>query len=361
MPYWANSWLKINSLEGRMNKTFPMAVVAAPGKVEFREQVLGQLHDHDVLIRMKAAAICGSDLHIFKGRHPSAPLPAAVGHELAGRVERVGGQVSRFREGDRVVVEPVIACGKCEFCLSGRYNLCSNISFQYRRGQGGFAPYFICDESRLYPLPANATYEEGALVEPLSVAVHAVNKAGIRFGNTVTIFGDGAIGLFVLMLVDNLGPGDTFLAGARADRLALATALGAIHVFDNLQEDAVAGILAQTSGLGTDFSFEAVGLQKTLQQSLDVLKKGGTAVLLGIFEEPKITLAPNLFIQKEISLVGSQGYCRDFQAALKLMEKKRVQPGRLISHVLPLDSLQEGFELLMDEKTDAIKVVIKMD
>ena len=344
-----------------MNKTFPMAVVTEPGKVEFREQVVGQLHDHDVLIGVKAAAICGSDLHIFKGRHPSAPLPVAVGHELAGRVEQTGKKVSRFKAGDRVVVEPAIVCGKCEFCLSGRYNLCSDISFQYRRGQGGFAPYFVCDESRTYHLPGNATYEEGALVEPLSVAVHAVNKADIRFGNTVAIFGDGAIGLFVLMLVNNLGPGDIFLAGARANRLALAASLGATHVFDNLRQDAVAGIVAKTSGLGTDFSFEAVGLQRTLQQSLDVLKKGGTAVLLGIFEKSEITLEPNLFIQKEISLVGSQGYCRDFQAALKLMEKKRVQPGKVISHVLPLGSLQEGFELLLKENTEAVKVVIKMD
>jgi 2-desacetyl-2-hydroxyethyl bacteriochlorophyllide A dehydrogenase len=344
-----------------MKKTFPMAMVTAPGKVEFREKVLDQLYDHDVLIRVKAAAICGSDLHIFKGKHPSAPLPCAVGHELAGRVERVGRHVSRLKEGDRVVVEPIIVCGQCEFCLSGRYNLCSDISFQYRRGQGGFASYFICNENWVYPLPANVTYKEGALVEPLSVAVHAVNKAGIRFGKTVTIFGDGAIGLLVLMLVNNLGPGDTFLAGAQASRLALATALGATHVLDNMQGDAVANILTKTSGLGTDFSFEAVGLQKTLQQSLDVLKKGGTAVVVGIFEKPEITLAPNLFIQKEISLVGSQGYCRDFQTALRLMEKRRVQPGKLISHVLPLDSLQEGFELLMDQKTEATKVVIEMD
>jgi 2-desacetyl-2-hydroxyethyl bacteriochlorophyllide A dehydrogenase len=343
-----------------MKKVYPMAVVTVPGKVEFKERTITQLSDHDVLIRVRAAAICGSDLHVFNGRHPSVPLPSAIGHELSGVVERVGKGVSLFQEGDRVVVEPVIVCGTCEFCLSGRYNLCTQISFQYRQGQGAFTPYFVAEERWVHHLPESISFEEGALVEPLAVAVHAVGKAGIKLGWTSTIFGDGAIGLLILMLIKRSGGGETLVVGAQEHRLAKAMELGASEVFDNCEGDAVSAIMERTYGAGTDLSFEAVGQEQTLLQSLMVLRKGGTAVLLGIFEEPEVRITPNLFIQKEISLVGSQGYCWDFQTALKLMGQGAVRPGEIITHVLPLESLQDGFQLLMDKASQAIKVVIKV-
>lgn len=343
-----------------MKKIYPMAVVTAPGKVEFQERTIPQLSDHDVLIRVRAAAICGSDLHVFNGTHPSAPLPSAIGHELSGVVERVGKGVSLFQEGDRVSVEPVIVCGTCEFCRSGNYNLCANISFQYREGQGGFAPYFVAEERWVHRLPESISFEEGALVEPLAVAVHAVEKAGIKLGWTTTIFGDGGIGLLILMLIKRSAGGETLVVGAQEHRLAKAKELGANQVFDNHKEDVVSAIIEKTLGRGTDLSIEAAGKEKTLLQSLMVLKKGGTAVLLCIFEEPEARITPNLFIQKEISLVGSQGYCRDFQTALRLMGEGDVRPREIITHVLPLDSIQEGFELLLDEEAKAIKGVLKV-
>src|SRR5512135_2048686 len=121
-----------------MTQTYPMAIVSAPGKVEFLEKKLPELSPKEVLIGVKASSICGSDLHIFKGKHPSAPLPVAIGHELSGRVLKIGNAVSKLSEGERVVVEPVITCGQCDFCKRGEYNLCTRISFQYRKGQGAF-------------------------------------------------------------------------------------------------------------------------------------------------------------------------------------------------------------------------------
>jgi 2-desacetyl-2-hydroxyethyl bacteriochlorophyllide A dehydrogenase len=343
-----------------MTEKYPMAVVTTPGKVEFQEKTLPELSDNQVLIRVRAAAICGSDLHIFKGKHPSAPLPSAIGHEVCGVVTGTGKHVSQFKQGDRVTVEPAIVCGTCEFCLAGSYNLCTQISFQYRQGQGAFTPYFIAEERWVHHLPENVSFEEGALVEPLAVAIHGVEKAGIRLGRTTTIFGDGAIGLLILMLANRSGHGRTFVVGAQQHRLVKAMELGASEVFDNREGDAVSAIMERTYGAGTDLSFEAVGQEQTLLQSLMVLRKGGMAVLLGIFEEPEVRIAPNLFIQKEISLIGSQGYCWDFQTALKLMGQGVVRPGEIITHVLPLESLQDGFQLLMDEASRAIKVVIKV-
>jgi 2-desacetyl-2-hydroxyethyl bacteriochlorophyllide A dehydrogenase len=338
-----------------------MAVIAAPGKVDFRERTLAELGPQDVLIKVRASAICGSDMHIFKGRHPFAPLPVAVGHEIAGEVIETGLKVSRIAPGDRVAVEPVIVCGECHFCLRGEYHRCMNISFQYRQGQGGFTPYFIAAERWVHRLPASLSYAEGALLEPLSVAVHAVGRAGIHPGDTSAIFGDGAIGLFMLLVIKHTGGGETFVVGILPHRLRQAKKMGASAAINSLEEDALERIRDYTSGMGADLAFEAVGIEATLVQTLESLRKGGKAVLVGIFEKPQVSIPANLFIQKEISLTGSQGYCWDFQTAIKLIEQQGLQFSSMITHTLPLEALQEGFDLLMDPVNRAIKVVVTID
>ena len=344
-----------------MIRTYPMAFVTAPGKVEFREMRLPKLSPKGVLIKVKATAICGSDLHIFKGKHPAAPLPVAIGHELSGVVLRTGNSVSKVKEGDRVVVEPVIICGECYFCRRGEYHLCMNISFQYRKGQGGFTPYFVAEEDWVHPLPEDVSFEEGALVEPLSVAIHAVKKGNLRFDQSVAIFGAGAVGLLVLVLSRVAGAGLVFVVDVQEHRLKKAKELGAFETFDNSKEGAVERIIEKTSTLGVDRSFEAVGLEGTLVQSLKVLKKGGATILVGIFENPEVRIPANIFVQREISLMGSQGYCWDFQTALKMLERGEVKLKEIITHVLPLFSLQEVLELLMDPESKAIKVIIKYE
>ena len=342
-------------------QTYPMAMVTSPGQIEYIEKRVPEPGTCEVLIAVKAAAICGSDLHIYKGRHPSAPLPVAVGHEVSGQVIRVGADVTRVGIGDRVAIEPVIVCDVCDFCRRGAYHLCANISFQYRVGQGGFAPYFLVHENWAHKLSPDISYEEGALIEPLAVSVHAVRRANFESGMTVAVFGDGAIALLTLMVAHHAGSGDIFLVGIQPPRLELALELGANQAFNNLQPDSVQKILQVTADKGVDRSFEAVGIESTLQQSLEVLKKGGTAVLLGIFEQKDIHVTPNLFIQKEISLVGSQGYNWDFQRAIKIAEQQDFNLRSLITHTLPLSKLQQGFELLLQKNSQAVKVVIKMD
>jgi len=340
-----------------MQETYPMAFVTAPGTVEFRERRLPSLQSNQVLVKVKAASICGSDLHIFKGKHPSAPLPAAVGHELCGEIIRVGREVARVQEGDRVAIEPVIVCGKCHFCQRGEYHLCLNISFQYRQGQGGFTPYFVAEERWVHKLPANISDAQGALLEPLSVAVHAVRRSGLQFGQTSAVFGAGAIGLLLLRVIRQAGGGDCFVVDLQPHRLETAQMLGGIPL-NNREVDVLKYIYAATASLGVDRSFEAVGIAPTLVQSLQVLKKGATAILVGIFEEPAVNIPANLFVQREITLTGSQGYCWDFPRAIELVESGKVQLQPLITHSLPLESLQQAFDLLSDPENAAIKVLI---
>jgi len=344
-----------------VEKRYPMAFVTAPGVIEFRSYERAPLEPLEVRLKVKAASICGGDLHIFKGKHPFAPLPVSVGHELAGEVIEIGHAVTKVRNGDRVAVEPVIACGRCQPCRRGDYHLCLNISFQYRKGQGAFTPYFVAHEDRVFRLPDGLSYDEGALVEPLSVALHAVKKSGVRLAETSAVFGAGAIGLLVTMLLRQASGGRTFIVDVDDFRLRKGLELGACRAVHNRREDAREVILAETDGIGVDKAYEAVGMEMTLRQALESLRKGGTATLLGLFEVSPAYLPVNLFVQKEISLLGSQGYNWDFQDALVLLDQRRLDLKPLITHRVRLEDLQSGFEILLDPAGQAVKVVVVME
>jgi len=342
-----------------MSATRPMAFITEPGKIEFRDVPIPELGPEDVLIAVKAAAICGSDLHIFKGKHPAVTLPVPVGHEVAGQVTQVGAQVTRLEPGDRVTVEPVIVCGECFFCKRGEYHLCTDISFQYRQGQGGLTTHFVANQQWVHRLPEGLSYAQGALLEPLSVAVHAVGKANVGLADSIAIFGAGAIGLLLLQLVHAAGADELFVVDIQPHRLEVAKSLGA-QALDNASGDVVSEIYAQTEGLGVVLAFEAVGLASTLRQTLSVMRKGGRAVLIGLFEEDEIRIPANIFVQKEISLSGSQGYCWDFQTAIKLVQRGRVDLGKLITHEFSLAETQTAFDALMTPQEKAMKIVIKV-
>jgi len=343
-------------------KEYPMAMVTAPGKVEFINRALPALGANDVLLRVKASSICGGDLHLYKGKHPLASLPMAIGHEISGEVIEVGRAASKVSVGDRVAVEPVIICGKCYFCLRGEYHLCQDIRYQYSAGQGGFTPYFVVSENWVHRLPDFVSYEEGALLEPLAVAVHAARKARLDLGESAAIFGAGGIGLFLLQVVKAAGCGLVFIVDLLESRLKTGLSLGASVIIHAAEEDPVEKISKATEGLGVDRSFEAVGLEKTLQQSVKSLKKGGICVLIGLFEEPrKVNFPVNLFAQREIQVRGCRGYCWDFQVALELIKSRQVQLKPLISHQLSLSDLPGAFEILLDPKSQANKVVMRMD
>jgi len=343
-----------------MAKKYPMAFVTEPGKIGFQEKDLIDPSEKEILIKGKFSSICGSDLHLFRGKHPSVQLPSAVGHELSGEIAAVGEEVTHLKKGDRVTVEPVLSCGNCDFCRRGQYHLCENISFQYRKGQGSFAPYFTAPMERVFKLPDSLSYEEGALIEPLSVALHAVKKSGIGLGRSCAVFGAGAIGLLVTMLVNRTANGNCFVVDINNFRLKKALDLGATRAINNQSENAVDAILNETGQQGVDYSFEAVGMELTLTQALQVVRKGGLATLLGIFEKPLPKLPVNLFIQREITLSGSQGYNWDFQDAINILEQGDLDLKPLITHKFPLSDIQKGFDLLMERGNKAVKILIDL-
>jgi 2-desacetyl-2-hydroxyethyl bacteriochlorophyllide A dehydrogenase len=334
-----------------------MAMVRAAGHAELVERDVAKPGETQVAIAIRACSICGGDLHIYKGRHPSAPLPMALGHELSGEVVETGSKVHSVRVGDRVTVEPVIACGECPPCRGGEYGYCDNLSFHYRQGQGALADYFVADERFVYRLPDHLSYEAGALIEPLAVAVHATRRAKIGLGDKVAIIGAGPVGILVGAACRAAGAKEIIVADVAQARLSTAAAMGATRTVDGLKESVVDVVLKMTGGRGMGKVFECVGREETFGEAMRCLRKGGLATILGIFEEPVIQVPATLFVSREITVQGSQGYCWDFETAIGLTDT--IDLGRLVSHVFPLSNVDQALRTALNPDEKPVKVVLK--
>lgn len=340
----------MKSLKNRVGR------VVEPGKVDFLLRTVEEPKANQVVIKIVSSAICGSDLHIFKGKHPSAPLPVTIGHEFAGEVVAVGSKVSKVKIGDRVTVEPVIICGKCHACRTGNYGYCENISFTYRVGDGAMADYITVEEPYVYKLPEHLSYSAGALIEPLAVAVHAVRRADIKLGEKVLVIGAGAIGILVAALCRRRGAAEVAIADFSQKRLNIALELGATMAINPSKQNVYDVVSKITDGVGMDKTFECVGLEATFNQAMMALRKNGLATIVGIFENPNITIPATRFITHEIRVQGSQGYCWDFPIALEM--SKEIDLEKLITHTFKLEDLQQALETCLDRDSGALKVII---
>ena len=333
-----------------------IAFVREPYKVSIEERDLREMGDDEAVIEVKSSSICGSDLHIFKGKHPSVKLPVTIGHEFSGVVAAIGKDNNGFTVGDRVVLEPIINCGKCEACKSGNYGLCENATFSYRVGDGAMADFVVCKTAHLFKLSDSMSFDVGALIEPLSVANRAVKRSGAEAGDSVIIFGAGTIGLFITAILSYKGIKDITVVDYAAKRLEAALSLGASHIVDlsvsNLEE-----FISENNPKGFDASFEVVGKEVTFNNALKYLKVDGTLVQVGIYEEPNISFDVSVLVSKQIKIVGTQGYNNDFEEVIEIADKLDLE--QLITHVYPLSRLQDALECnLNSSKTDAIKVLI---
>ncbi len=331
--------------------------VVAPGKVDFIKREVTAPGPGQVLIRIVSSCICGSDLHIFKGKHPAVTLPVTIGHEFSGKVIAVGSGVETVAVGDRVTVEPVIVCGKCPACRHGNYGYCEHISFTYRNGDGAMADYITVFEPYVYKLPDYLSFDSGALIEPLSVATHAVRRADIKLGEKVLIIGAGAIGILTAALCRKIGAGEVAVVDFSAARLKLALELGATTGINPNEQDVLEMVGKLTGGTGMDKTFECVGRESTFGQAMMALKKNGLATIIGIFEEREIQIPVTRFITHEIKVQGSQGYCWDFPVALQMSRDINLE--KLITHTFQLDALQQALETSLDRDSEAVKVILK--
>lgn len=341
-----------------MTYTTRVGRVIAPQRVDFITRELPSPAADEVIVAVKATALCGSDLHIFKGKHPAVALPATIGHEFSGDIAAVGDGVQQLQIGQRVTVEPCITCGQCDACRHGDYGYCQQISFTYRNGDGAMADYVKVKASAIHPLPNHLSYQAGALIEPFSVATHAVRRAGVTLGERVLVIGAGAIGILVAALCRASGAGEVAVVDYSDTRLKLAREMGAtLCINPGKGQDVTEAVRRLSGGTGMDKSFECVGRESTFIQAMECLRRNGLATIVGIFEEPRITIDAMRFVNYEIKVQGAQGYCWDFPIALKM--SRTINLEKLVSHTFPLNQLETALQTCFDPAAGTVKVLLE--
>lgn len=317
-----------------------------------------------LLIRVRAAGICGSDVHFFKEELVPPKVPRVLGHELAGEVVALGEGVTRFRVGQRVVVEPLLTCGECGYCLSGDYYLCPQLSHIGYVHSGGFAELTVAPENKVLPLPDSVSYEAATMLDSMACATHALSRVPVPVGADVVVVGTGAIGIAFAQMAKIAG-GNVAVVGRRDAALALARDIvGDIKTISSANVDPVKVVLDWTDGRGAHIVYECVGgMSQLVQLCIHMAARGGTVGVEGVFPEAQCFDARDL-MRREVSIVGICSYGRrfdrsEFEITLKLLASGHLKADALITHRVPLDRIVEGFELASNHaESGAIKVAV---
>jgi threonine dehydrogenase-like Zn-dependent dehydrogenase len=337
------------------------AFLADVGEVRVIEHPTPQPGPDDVILRVEAAAICGSDLSAFRGVHTRIRPPTILGHEFAGRVAAVGAAVTAVPIGLRVAAEPNIACGRCRFCLRGMPNVCVDylVVGEDVSRPGACAEYVKVPAAQIHPLPDTMTSAEGAIVQPFAIAHRGVDRGGIKAGQTVLIFGAGPIGLGAMRLARGRGA-RTIVVDPLAYRRDVARSLGADLVLD-ADDDLHRQVLEATDGYGADVTLEVVGgaQVRTFVDACALTARQGRVVVVGSFKQDEAPLPIVSFKFRELEIVGSQGHPGTFAPVLARIADGTLPAARLITHRFPLDRVADGFALLADRADGVMKVVIE--
>jgi len=337
------------------------AVLYGIGDLRFEEVSLPKIKKGEVLVRVKACGICSSDIArvMEKGTYS---FPLIPGHELSGEVANIKGDVSSLKEqtksvnqnGDRVAVAPLLPCYKCPHCQIGEYNLCDDYDYLGSRCNGGFAEYVRAPQENLIKIPPGVSFEEAALTEPTSVALHALRQARIEVGDKVAILGTGTIGIILAQWARILGAGDVYLVDIREEKLRAAREYGFTEVINASKEDTVKSILEKTGQRGVDVSIEAAGNPITFRQSIQIARKGGKVVFLGNMRG-EVTLPDELvssILRKELTMSGTWNSRfthlpkNEWAATLHFIKKGKLRVKPLITHRFELKQAKEAFQMM---------------
>ncbi|WP_411348269.1 2,3-butanediol dehydrogenase [Paenibacillus sp. WLX2291] len=334
--------------------------------VRVEEREVRSVQAGQVKIKVEYAGICGSDLHAYhhgvgiqEGQehplsHQKAPL--TLGHEFAGTIVELGENVSGINVGQRVVVEPLYHCGVCEYCLHGQYNQCVDFGFVGLNSDGGFADYVVVEAYMAHQIPDEVSFEEGALVEPTAVAMHAVRHSSLKVGQKVVVYGAGPIGLLTVLCAKAAGASQIFAVDVFDERLDLAAKLGAIPV--NSAKVNATEVISQQSG-GIDIAFEAAGVQPTMDSAVSIVKKGGQVVVIAAISKP---LQVDFFqlLVKEATITATLAYRHIFPEIISLIAAGALDVKQVITHTIKLDDIvEQGLELLLSDKSHA-KILVKI-
>jgi L-iditol 2-dehydrogenase len=319
--------------------------------------------EDEVLVRVRACGICGSDIHGYDGSTGRRIPPLVMGHEAAGVIERAGQAVEGFKAGDRVTFDSTVSCGKCDFCRRGSINLCDNRTVlgvscgDYRR-HGAFAEYVAVPARILYRLPDSLPFERAALIEAVSIAVHAVSRHVPAPDDTALVVGSGMIGVLVIQVLKDKGCRNIIAVDVDKEKLALAGRMGAGRTLNPKEVDVQSAVRELTGGKGADVSFEVVGHTETVLTSIRSLRKGGTVVLIGNLS-PKVELPLQEVVSREISVLGSCASSGEIPECIELLARGAVNVDPIVSLKAPLEDAPGLFERLYGGDKTLMKVILQ--
>lgn len=331
-------------------------------RLELKDMPVPDVGPGDVRIRVHSCGICGSDVHGFDGSSGRRIPPLIMGHEAAGTVDAVGKNVESIRTGDRVTFDSMISCGTCRFCRSGDANLCDDrrvvgVSPGEWRQHGAFAEFVVVPQHIVFRLPDGLSFEHAAMVEPVSVAVHAVSRAPIRLGDRAVVVGCGMIGLLTIQAAKAAGCGTVFAVDLDDTRLERAARLGA-DVTINARDDVPAGVIGATDGRGADVAFEAVGAAKPIATAIESLRKGGALTLIGNVT-PRVDVDLQAIVTRELTLAGTCASSGEYPLCLDLLGRGVIKVDELVTAVAPLEDGPAWFERLYAREPGLMKVILQ--
>jgi len=317
----------------------------------------------EVLIRVRAVGVCGSDVHYYLDGHIGdavATFPFTIGHEFAGEIAALGPGVDGPPVGTRVAVDPAIACGKCEACLEGNPNCCLNVRFPGSAPiEGALSEYYVHPARLCEPIPDSLGFDDGAMLEPLGVDIHAMRLAKIRPGDTVAILGGGPIGLLGLQLAVSSPTAAVYLSEPIPERRALAEKFGATAVCDPSSEDPVDWLMDRTHGRGVDIVIEAAWGGDAVDQAVRMAKTAGKVIVIGIPREDKVIFTASKARRKGLSILMSRRMKFEYHRAMQLVDRGVVDLQSLITHRFPPERAGEAFELVSSLKDGVVKAMIE--
>lgn len=347
-------------MEGKMK----VAVMNGIGQMGFEERDIPTAKDDEVLVQLDYVGVCGSDLHYYEtgaiGDYVVEP-PFVLGHEPGGVVVEVGKNVKHLKIGDRVALEPGKTCGQCEFCKTGRYNLCPDVIFFATPPVDGVFQEYVAHEANLcFKLPDNVSTLEGALIEPLAVGFHAAMQGEAHAGQVAVVTGAGCIGLVTMMALKAVGVSKVYVTDIMQKRLDKALELGADGVINSKDTDAVAKIMELTDGKGCDLAIETAGTEITTRQCIDTVKKGANVVLVGYSKTGEMTLPMSLVLDKELTFKTVFRYRHIYPMAIDAVANGKVNLKGIVTNVFDLDDIQKAMDYSANNKADIVKSVIKI-
>lgn len=336
------------------------ATLFGPFDLRMQDVATPQPKPGEVLVRMKAAGVCGSDLHFYDGSHPYKNYPRTYGHELAGIIEdTASGNTAEVKKGDRVVVEPLIPCGTCYACRVGKYNCCSHLKVIGAHVEGGFADFVIVRQDKVYRIPDEVPFDIASVFEPYTIAGQCVKRGQVQIAETVLIIGCGAIGLALTDFCKAIGA-VVIVADVHEYRLAKAKELGADIVIDSGKDDLLKRIREITKDEGASVVIEATGVAAIMQKTEELVAPGGRIVIVGLTND-KVAFTGINFTKNEMTILGSRNSTNMFPRVIELVSQKRLHPEKLISHRFRFSEIEEAFRYINKNLGKVSKAVIEFD